>query len=149
MRPDKDTYYLDMAKAVSKRSTCLRRQYGAVIVNNDVVVSTGYNGGVRGGVNCCDVGECQRQHLPHNSGDYGQCHAVHAEQNAIISPSRAEMIGSTLYLYGCENGCDIEDVEPCPICRKMICNAGIAKLVTKAGCVNINNLFKEDIERCQ
>ena len=148
MRPDKDTYYLTMAKTISTRSTCLRRQYGAVIVNNDIVVATGYNGGVRGGVNCCDKGECPRQHLPHNSGDYSKCYGVHAEQNAIISPSRADMIGATMYLYGSENGVDIEDVEPCPICKKMICNSGIAKLVTKTKQININQLIKEDT-KCQ
>ena len=130
MRPDIDTYYLNIAKAVSMRSTCLRRQYGAVIVNNDEIISTGYNGGVRGGINCCDRGTCPRQHLPHNSGDYSSCHGVHAEQNAIISASRNEMIGSTLYLYGSDNDNDIKDVEPCPICKKMMRNAGIIKVVT-------------------
>ena len=143
MRPDKDTYYLNIAKAVSARSTCLRRQYGAVIVNNDIIVATGYNGSIRGGINCCDKKECPRLHMPHNSGDYSQCYSVHAEQNAIIASSRTEMIGSTMYLYGSENGYDIKDVEPCPICKKMICNAGITKLVTRAGCVNINNFLKE------
>lgn len=144
MRPDKDEYYLNIAKAISTRSTCLRRQYGAVIVNNDIIIATGYNGGVRGGVNCCDKGKCPRQDLPHNSGDYSQCYGVHAEQNAIISPSRTSMIGATMYLYGSENGHDVENVEPCPICKKMICNSGITTLVTKAGCVNINNYLKED-----
>jgi dCMP deaminase len=137
MRPDVNTYYLNIAKAVSARSTCLRRQYGAVIVNNDEIISTGYNGGMRGGVNCCDNNYCPRMNLPHNSGDYGSCHGVHAEQNAIISASRQEMIGATLYLSGVEDGNDIIDVEPCPICKKMMRNAGITKLVTITGCVNI------------
>lgn len=148
MRPDKDAYYLDIAKAVSARSTCLRRQYGAVIVKNDVIIATGYNGGVRGGINCCDIGHCRRQHMPHNSGNYNQCHSIHAEQNAIISPSRADMIDATMYLYGSENGHDIENVEPCPICRRMICNAGITELVTKTSHVNINTFLKEET-KCQ
>lgn len=137
MRPDISTYYLNIAKAVSARSTCLRRQYGAVIVKNDEIISTGYNGGVRGGINCCDRGSCPRQDMPHNSGDYSQCYGVHAEQNAIISASRSEMLGATLYLFGIENDNDIEDVQPCPVCMKMIRNAGITKLVTKSSCDNI------------
>ena len=135
-RPDIDTYYLNIAKAVSARSTCLRRQYGAVIVNHDEIISTGYNGGVRGGINCCDVNYCPRQNSPHNSGDYSQCYGVHAEQNAIISAARSEMIGGTLYLYGMERGKDI-NAEPCPICQKIMRNAGITKLVTISSCVNI------------
>ena len=140
MRPKKDEYYMNIAKAVSARSTCLRRQYGAVIVNNDEIIATGYNGGVRHGMNCCDIGKCQRLTEEHNSGDYSQCFSVHAEQNAIISASRKEMIGSTLYLFGQENGKDIIDVTPCPICRRMICNAGIIRLVTNTSDTNINNL---------
>lgn len=131
MRPSKDLYYLNIAKAVSMRSTCLKRQYGAVIVNNDEIVSTGYNGSVRGSENCCDVGICPRMSLPHNSGDYNICKSVHAEQNAIISASRREMLGATIYLFGRENDIDIDNVEPCPICRKLIENAGISRLVTK------------------
>lgn len=131
MRPSKDAYYLNIARAVSMRSTCLKRQYGAVIVNDDEIISTGYNGSVRGGKNCCDVGSCPRLSLPHNSGDYAICESVHAEQNAIISASRREMIGGTLYLFGREDEKDIDDVEPCPICRKLIANAGISRLVTK------------------
>ena len=137
MRPDINEYYLNIARAVSARSTCLRRQYGAVIVKNDEIISTGYNGGVRGGINCCDKGVCPRQDQPHNSGDYSSCYGVHAEQNAIISAARQEMIGSTLYLFGLEDGNVIKDIEPCPICKKMILNAGITKLVTVSGCVNI------------
>lgn len=137
MRPEINEYYLNIAKAVSARSTCLRRQYGAVIVNNDEIISTGYNGGVRGGINCCDRGTCPREDQPHNSGDYSLCYGVHAEQNAIISASRKEMLGSTLYLFGMENGQEITQVEPCPMCKKMMRNAGISKLVTSSSCVNI------------
>lgn len=128
MRPNKDEYYIGIAAAVSKRSTCLRRQYGAVIVNNDEIISTGYNGSPRGGVNCCDIGTCNRIGHAHNDGDYSKCCSVHAEMNAIISASRAEMLGGTLYLYGEENSKVIK-AEPCPICERLIKNAGIERIV--------------------
>lgn len=128
-RPTKKEYYLGIAKAVSKRSTCLKRQYGAVIVNNDEIIATGYNGNPRGLTNCIDLGHCNRINKPHNSGDYSDCGSVHAEQNAMLSASRKDMIGSTLYLYGEENGKQIE-AEPCPICQRMIANAGIAHIVS-------------------
>ena len=125
-----DEYYLNIAKAVSERSTCLRRQYGAVLVNNDEIISTGYNGSPRGAQNCCDVGICKRieENSPHNSGDYSNCNSVHAEQNSFLSASRAEMIGSTLYLAGFENGKSI-DCEMCPICKRMAINAGVKRVV--------------------
>ena len=99
-RISKEEYYLGIALAVSKRSNCIKRHYGAVIVNNDEIVATGYNGSPRGQVNCCDVGVCHRLSMPSNSGDYSQCHSVHAEQNAIISTSRSKLLGATLYLAG-------------------------------------------------
>lgn len=138
MRPTIDNYYLNIALAVSKRSTCLRRQYGAVIVNNDEIIATGYNGSPRGEINCCDKGTCMRiqNNVPHNSGDYSDCNSVHAEQNAMLSASRREMIGATLYLWGGENG-TLVDVEPCPICRRLIKNAGISKVVTMKGEIKI------------
>lgn len=123
-----DKYYLDIAKAVSKRSSCLKRQYGAVIVANQEIISTGYNGSPRGEQNCCDMGFCNRLNEVHNSGLYDKCKSVHAEQNAIISASRTGMIGSTLYLYGEENGKPI-DAAPCPICERMIKNAGIVTVI--------------------
>jgi dCMP deaminase len=129
MRPTHKEYYLDIAKAVSKRSTCLRRQYGAVIVNNDEIIATGYNGAPRGQENCCDIGSCNRTDCRHNDGNYGNCRSVHAEMNAIISASRAEMLGSTLYLAGFENGKAIA-AEPCPICKRLIINAGIKEVIT-------------------
>lgn len=128
-RPTKDNYYLGIAKAVSKRSTCLKRQYGAVIVNNDEIIATGYNGNPRGGKNCIDYGFCSRMNEPHNSGDYSDCYSVHAEQNAMLSAARKDMIGATLYLYGEENGKKI-DATPCPICQRMIINAGIKNVVS-------------------
>ena len=128
MRPNEDEYYLDIAKAVSKRSTCLRRQYGAVIVKNKEIIATGYNGAPRGCDNCCDIGKCNREGCTHNDGNYGSCRSVHAEMNAIISASRQEMIGSTLYLAGFEDE-KLIHVTPCPICERLIINAGIAKII--------------------
>lgn len=100
-RISKDEYYLSIAAAVARRSTCLRRQYGAVIIKNDEIISTGYNGAARGEPNCCDTGECWREanNIPHGE-QYEKCVAVHAEQNAIISAARHEMLGSVLYLAG-------------------------------------------------
>lgn len=128
-RPSHKDYYLDIARAVSRRSTCLRRQYGAVIVNRDEIIATGYNGAPRGCENCCDIGKCLREGYAHNDGNYGNCRSVHAEMNAIISASRQEMIGATLYLAGFEDGKAIA-AEPCPICKRLIINAGIAEVVS-------------------
>lgn len=136
MRIDRDSYYLNIAKAVAARSTCLRRQYGAVIVSGDEIIATGYNGSPRGEANCCDVGECycEKHSAPvderaaKHGGQYGACVAVHAEQNAIISAARRDMRGATLYL-----ACLDESVDPAPCnyCDRMIKNAGIIKVVTK------------------
>ena len=132
-RPCKDDYYLQIAKDVAMRSTCLRRNYGAVIVNHDRIVSTGYNGAPRGEENCCDRGTCPRManNVPHNSGTYSDCCSVHAEQNAIIHATFTDMQGATLYLYGVNpaNGEPIMDISPCPICSRMIKNAGISRVV--------------------
>ena len=130
-RPSKDEYYLGIAEAVAKRSTCLRRQYGAVIVKNDVIVSTGYNGSPRNAVNCCDSGECWRtaNGIPHGER-YEMCQAVHAEANAIINANRADMSGATLYLVGIEDGKRIERPEPCLLCQKLIRNAQIRWVVS-------------------
>lgn len=138
-RISKDEYYLRIALAVSKRSTCLKRHYGCVIVKNDEIIATGYNGAPRGEENCCDVGLCQRLNKPHNSGDYSDCHSVHAEQNAMISASRKEMIGGIMYLAGEElftSGLyhEIEDAIPCPICERMIKNAGIISVKNVKSC---------------
>jgi len=138
MRIGKDQYYLKIAEAVAVRSTCLRRQYGAVIVNNDVIVATGYNGAPRGEPNCCDSGKCYcREHStpldPHAAGhgdQYGSCVAVHAEQNAIICAARKDMQGATLYLVTLD---EKVDPAPCNFCDRMIKNAGITAVVTKAG----------------
>lgn len=135
-RPSKTEYYLSIAKDVSTRSTCLRRHYGAVIVQGDRIVSTGYNGAPRGDQNCCDRGTCPRiqNHVEHNTGDYSDCCSVHAEQNAIIHASFADMEDATMYLYG-ENadGTPINDITCCPICMRMVKNSGIAYVRTPDG----------------
>ena len=137
-RISKETYYLSIAAEVARRSTCLRRQYGAVIVKNDEIVATGYNGAPRGDENCCDVGSCwrERNNIPHGE-QYEKCVAVHSEQNAIIYASRRDMLGSTLYLSGFEAGRPIEDATPCLICARLIKNAGIARVVNQKGEVRI------------
>jgi len=138
-RISKQDYYLKIASEVAKRSTCLRRQYGAVIVKNDEIIATGYNGAPRGDENCCDVGSCwrDRHNIPHGE-QYEKCVAVHAEANAIISASRNEMLGSTLYLYGYE-GFDrpIEQPEPCIMCNRLIKNAGIVRVINLFGEVTL------------
>ena len=131
-RPSKVKYYLDIAAAVAARSTCLRRQYGAVIVKNDMIISTGYNGSARGWLNCCDMGECWREThgIPHGE-QYEKCRAVHAEANAIICASRLDMVGATLYLAGFEDGERIPNPKPCEMCARLIENAGIINVVTR------------------
>ena len=135
-RISKNEYYLNIAKAVSQRSTCLKRKYGCVIVNNDEIIATGYNGSPRGVLNCCDIHNdiCPRNNEPHNSGDYSNCPAVHAEQNAMLRASRSEMIGATLYLYGYDNSTKSDiNALPCPICMRMIKNSGIKRIMNSEG----------------
>ena len=130
-RPDKTAYYLGIAEAVARRSTCLRRQYGAIIVKNDRIVATGYNGAARNDVNCCDVGTCYRAEngIPHGE-QYEKCQAVHAEMNAIINGNPADMYGATLYLVGLEDGKRIEKPQPCMMCERHIKNAQIRMVVS-------------------
>lgn len=130
-RPSKVKYYLDIAAAVAARSTCIRRQYGAVIVKNDTIVSTGYNGTARGLVNCCDLNECYREahNIPHGQ-QYEKCKAVHAEANAIINASREEMCGAILFLAGFENGERMKNPTPCEMCSRMITNSGIRRVIS-------------------
>ena len=138
-RISKLKYYVDIALSVSKRSNCLKRHYGCVIVNNDEIISTGYNGSPRGEQNCCDIGHCKRLDIPHNSGQYDDCHAVHAEQNALISASRKDMIGAIMYMSGEEeflgNWQEVINASPCPICMRMIKNAGIKAIYDRKGLV--------------
>ena len=132
-RVSKDVYYLNIAKQVAMRGTCLRRNYGAVIVKNDEIISTGYTGAPRGRMNCNVLGTCVRQENKVPSGErYELCRSVHAEMNAIISASRDKMLGSTLYLYGwdVENNCEKKAPKPCTICERLIINAGIEKVIT-------------------
>lgn len=134
-RISKREYYLAIAAEVSKRSTCLRRQYGVVIVKNDEIIATGYNGAPRGDANCCDTGECfrERNNIPHGE-QYEKCVAVHAEANAIISASRNDMLGSTLYLAGFEGpGNPMADPRPCVLCARLIKNAGIGTVINARG----------------
>lgn len=132
MRRDKVNYYLDLAEVVSQRGTCLRKQYGAVIVKNDEVVSTGYVGAPRGRANCIDLGYCIREKLQIPRGErYELCRSVHAEANAIISASRERMLGSSLYLSGIDlkdNGNYVRNANPCSMCKRMIINAGIEQV---------------------
>ena len=133
-RRDKINYYLDIAEVVSERGTCLRRNYGAIIVKNDEIVSTGYAGAPRGRKNCSDLGSCRRQQLSVPRGErYEICRSVHAEANAIISASRSAMIGATLYLVGLEadTGEYIENPNSCSMCKRLIINSGITTVIIR------------------
>lgn len=136
-RISKSQYYLNVAIEVSKRSTCLVRHYGVVLVNNDVIVSTGYNGSARGETNCSDTGICVRGKAERYSG-YDDCVAVHAEVNAIIASSHDEMRGSTLYIV-CEDWDGLRSWQesynplPCVHCRRIVKNSGIKYLVHRTG----------------
>lgn len=135
-RTSKENYYLDIADSVLERSTCMRRKYGAIIVRNDEIISTGYNGAPRGRKNCSDLGYCAREALRIPSGErYELCRSVHAEANAIISASRRDMLGATLYLVGrdAKTGELLHDTTSCSMCRRQIINAGIARVVARIG----------------
>ena len=133
-RIDKQNYYLDIAATVLERSTCMRRCYGAIIVQNDEIVSTGYNGAPRGRKNCGDLGYCAREAMNIPSGQrYELCRSVHAEANAIISAPRREVLGATLYM-ACKDPATGELVPgstSCSMCRRLIINAGIARVVIR------------------
>ena len=133
-RRGKEDYYLDIADAVLNRSTCMRRKYGAIIVRNDEILSTGYNGAPRGRRNCTDLGLCMRENLGIPSGQrYELCRSVHAEANAIISASRRDMVGGTIYLVGrdARTGKLLHDATSCAMCRRQIINAGLEKVVIR------------------
>lgn len=133
-RRDKHNYYLDIAGTVLERGTCLRRNYGSIIVKNDEIISTGYTGAPRGRKNCMDLGFCRRQMLNIPRGErYELCRSVHSEANAIISASRRDMIGATLYLVGkvLETGELVHDATSCAMCKRHIINAGIIKVVVR------------------
>ena len=149
---DKENYYLDIAETVLERSTCLRRRYGAIIVQHDEIVSTGYNGAPRGRKNCMDLGYCAREAMNVPSGQrYELCRSVHAEMNAIISAARRDAIGSTLYLAGREakNGELLHDATSCSMCRRLIINAGIERVVIRNteldySVVHVEDWIRED-----
>ncbi len=133
-RRDKINYYLDIAEVVLERSTCIRRNFGAIVVKNDEIISTGYNGAPRGKVNCSDSGSCARDEMNIPKGQrYELCRSVHAEQNAIISASRAKLIGSDIYLacHDAKTGEIDGDIEPCLMCKRFIINAGIKRVIVR------------------
>ena len=133
-RVSKHNYYLDIAQTVAERSTCLRKKYGAIIVKNDSIVSTGYNGSPRGRKNCTDIGVCIRDKLQIPRGErYELCRSVHAEANAIIAASREQMLGATLYMacLDAPTGELFSGTNSCAMCKRMVLNAGIAKVVVR------------------
>ena len=133
-RIDKTNYYLDIAQTVLERSTCRRRHYGAIIVRNDEIIATGYNGAPRGRINCDELGYCVREQLAIPSGErYELCRSVHAEANAIISASRQDMIGASLYLVGRDAATNelLSDAMSCSMCKRQIINAGIDRVIIR------------------
>ena len=133
-RKDKYNYYLDIAETVLERGTCLRRNYGAIIVKNDEIISTGYSGAPRGRMNCSDLGYCIRQKLNIPRGqNYEKCRSVHAEANCIISASRRDMIGATLYLVGkdMDTGEYVQNANSCAMCKRLVLNAGIERVIIR------------------
>ena len=133
-RRDKTKYYLDIAQTVSERGTCLRRKFGAIIVKDDSIISTGYNGAPRGRKNCSDLGTCAREEMKIPRGErYELCRSVHAEQNAIVAAPRSEMLGSTLYLVCVDpaTGEVVGNVNSCSMCKRVILNAGISTVVIR------------------
>lgn len=146
-RIDKENYYLDIAETVLERGTCLRRNYGAIIVNNDQIVSTGYVGAPRGRKNCIDLGTCVREKMNIQRGTrYELCRSVHAEANAIIHAPREQMIGATMYLVGKEydGGAYVENANSCAMCKRMIINAGIKRVVVRNSKNSFTAIYVED-----
>ena len=151
-RIDKTNYYLDIAETVLERGTCIRRNFGAIIVNNDEIVSTGYTGAPRNRKNCIDMGFCLREKLNIPRGTrYELCRSVHAEANAIISASRRNMLGATLYLAGKEKntGEYVKNANSCSMCKRMILNSGITTVIirddkTNYRVVDVNEWIEND-----
>jgi dCMP deaminase len=133
-RPGWDEYFIGIAKAVSARATCLRRKYGAVITKDNIIVSTGYNGAPAGMKDCLEVGKCSRKELQIPHGErYELCHSIHAEANAIIRASVEELQGATIYISGIDDKSIECSSEPCMMCKRMILNANIARVVYSNG----------------
>ncbi|RDU22591.1 deoxycytidylate deaminase [Anaerosacchariphilus polymeriproducens] len=134
-RISKVNTYLNVAETFAYRSTCIKRKYGAVIVKDDTVISTGYNGSPRGLDNCCDIGRCPRIELDMHQGEgYGMCRAIHAEQNALLNCSREQMVGADLYLAGVNPSDNtVHNAKPCPLCARLIIQAGIENVIMRIG----------------
>lgn len=133
-RRDKINYYLDIAQTVAGRGTCLRRNYGAILVKNDEIISTGYTGAPRARKNCIDLGFCRREKLNIPRGErYELCRSVHSEANCIISAARRDMIGATMYMVGIDakTGEIVENATSCSMCKRMIINAGIKNIIVR------------------
>ena len=147
-RVSKTNYYLDIAEAVSERGTCLRKNYGCIIVKNDEIISTGYTGAPRGRDNCVDLGYCvKKQFFPDvRHGGYDACRSVHAEQNAMLSASRREMIDSAMYLVGIRKDTNEyeKDASSCQLCRKLIINAGIKKVFIRETKTNYKEILVDE-----
>lgn len=151
-RISKENYYLDIAQTVLERGTCFRRNFGAIIVNNDQIISSGYTGAPRGRKNCMDLGKCTREVLGIPRGErYELCRSVHAEANAIIHASRNDMLGATLYLVGKEvsSGEFVKNTCSCAMCKRLIINAGIKNIVVRIDNINfhiidVNDWIKDD-----
>jgi len=146
-RRDKINYYLDIAETVLERGTCLRRNFGSIIVKNDQIISTGYVGAPRGWHNCCDIGECMREKMQVPRGErYELCRSVHAEANAIIHAARPDMLGSTLYLVGREKASSeyVLKANPCAMCKRMIINAGISNVIVRDDKQNFRSISVHD-----
>ena len=151
-RVSKHNYYLDIAETVAERSTCLRKKFGAIIVKDDVIVSTGYNGAPRGRKNCSDINFCMRDKLNIPRGErYELCRSVHAEANAIIAAARERMLDSTLYMVCVEP--DTKELVPgtssCMMCKRQIINAGISTVIirdtaTEYRIVNVEDWIEDD-----
>lgn len=145
MRTDKINYYLNIAEEVSKRGTCLRTNYGAVIVKNDEIISTGYTGSPRGCTNCNDINICRRKELGNKSGDYTNCRSVHAEMNAVISAERSKMLDSTLYLVGIKTGNSYKkEANCCDMCKRIIINSGIKTVYVRDTRTNYRKINVSD-----
>ena len=151
-RTSKENYYLDIAETVLERATCLRRVYGAIIVKNDEIISTGYNGAPRRRANCTDMCYCTREAMKVPRGErYELCRSVHAEANAIISASRRDMVGGTIYLVGrdAQTGELLKDATSCSMCRRLVINSGLEQVVirrteTEFDIVNVRDWVWED-----
>ena len=143
----KTNYYLDIAQTVAERSTCLRRRFGAIIVKNDVIISTGYNGAPRGRKNCSDLGNCYRDKLNIPRGErYEMCRSVHAEANAIIAAPRDQMLGATLYMCCTDpkSGDIMAGTCSCMMCKRLVLNAGIEKVIVRENAVDFTEYTVSD-----